>query len=117
MRMATLSSSSSAPQMASLIFMRSQRRALHLDGRAMAIPSLPSFPPILVTERESSVVTGLTPLDPRFRGDDADVPDRVAALARARGHLRHLTIPTAFMVAPRSASALAMNLAKSSGPS
>src|SRR6202171_801562 len=108
--MATRSSSSSAPQMASLIFMRSQRRALHLDGRAMAIPSLPSFPPILVTERESSEVTVLTPLDPRFRGDDAYSPERAAASPCALGHLRHLTIPTAFMVAPRSASALAMNL-------
>ena len=41
--------------------------------------------------------------------------DEFRAIRAATGTSRHLTMPTAFMVAPRSASDLAMNLAKSSG--
>ena len=111
-RIATPSSRKNAPQTASLIFIGKLRDAV------------PSFP----RKREPSVFRrktldprfrgndATTPLDPRFRGDDANVSNRCEASPLALGHLRHLAIPTAFIVAPRSVSDLAMNLAKSSGP-
>src|SRR5207253_1913763 len=124
-RITTPSRRKSAPQTASLIFIARSRDA----G--------PSFPqkgePSVVCRktldprmRGDDAATPLdprmrgddaeTPLDPRFRGDDAAVSDRCEASPLALGQLRHLAIPTAFIVAPRSASDLAMNLAKSSGP-
>src|SRR5438094_4203249 len=43
--------------------------------------------------------------------DDATVSDRCEASPLALGQLRHLTMPTAFIVAPRSVSDLNMNFA------
>ncbi len=48
-------------------------------------------------------------LDPRFRGDD-DAHRAAGAALR-----RHFTIPTAFIVAPRSLDDRSMNFANSAG--
>ena len=86
----------------------------------MAIPHREAVVPAEAgTQRRSMARAGtgtsFTSLDPRLRGDDAGPKPRARASA-ARGLVRrHLTMPTAFIVAPRSASDLAMNFANSSG--
>src|SRR5205807_8422169 len=85
MRIVTLRSSSSAPQIASLTFMRGEEPLQRLE--------FPAGAEIRVRFQSWSV------------------------LRTTLGRTRHFTIPTAFIVAPRSASALPINFAHSSGPS